>query len=65
VIFSGVYAGKVLKGAKPGRVAGIAAHQRCDAEQRDELAPFQLTELHRFPASLGRTAKYRFIAAII
>jgi hypothetical protein len=29
------------------------------AEQRDELAPFQLIELHPLPASQGRIAGYR------
>jgi hypothetical protein len=29
------------------------------AEQRDELAPFQLIELHSIPASQGRIAGYR------
>src|SRR5215468_10129897 len=29
------------------------------AEQRDELAPFQLIELHSVPASQGRIAGYR------
>jgi hypothetical protein len=30
--------------------------RRRAAEQRDELAPFQLIELHRTPASQGRIA---------
>jgi hypothetical protein len=29
------------------------------AEQRDELAPFQLVELHSVPASQGRITGYR------
>jgi hypothetical protein len=31
----------------------------CAAEQRDELAAFQLIELHSIPASRGRVAGYR------
>jgi hypothetical protein len=31
----------------------------CAAEQRDELATFQLVELHSIPASQGRIAGYR------
>jgi hypothetical protein len=34
-------------------------HRRSAAEQRDELTPFQLIELHSFPTSQGRFAGYR------
>jgi hypothetical protein len=33
--------------------------RRSAAEQRDELTPFQLIELHPVPASQGRIAGYR------
>src|SRR5262249_29740645 len=33
--------------------------RRRAAEQRDELAPFQLVELHSVPASLSRAVRYR------
>ena len=36
-----------------------ASLRRRAAEQRDELAPFQLIEMHSIPASQGRFAGYR------
>src|SRR5262249_18363359 len=63
------YVGLVANLARPGGVprfmsptTGIAsccAPCRCTAEQADELATFQLIELHSIPSSQGRCAGYR------
>src|SRR6516225_862078 len=41
------------------RNADVVNLRRRAAEQRDELAPFQLIEMHSIPASQGRFAGYR------
>jgi hypothetical protein len=41
------------------RVRRGRRRSRRAAEQQNQLAPFQLIELHSIPASQGRTAEYR------
>ena len=41
------------------RNADVVNLRRRAAEQRDELAPFQLIEMHSIPASQGRFTGYR------
>jgi hypothetical protein len=50
------------RGRRKGRLLRARRERpsrRRAAEQRNELAPFQLIELHSFPASQGRVAGYR------
>jgi hypothetical protein len=47
VLADGVVVGRIIEGCRRA------------AEQRDELAAFQLIELHSIPASQGRTVGYR------
>src|SRR5262249_57106116 len=41
------------------RARGERPRSGCAAEQRDEFTPFQLIELHSFPASQGHVTGYR------
>jgi hypothetical protein len=41
------------------RPPGNRPHRRRTAQQRDELAPFQLSEFHRVPVSQDRTYSFQ------
>jgi hypothetical protein len=48
-----------MRNSSPAAGRAPLPRYRSAAEQRDELATFQLIELHSFPASQGRIAGYR------